>query len=1062
MTNRKKVLLFGPLLWVRKVIVYLLITAIVLGLVLYFIVNSALVVRKVADIYAPDYNITYSRIHGNVVTGVSIEDLAYNNDPLSKHITLKWNPAGLFKKTVMVNTLIIEKANVDTIKALIASFGSAENNQSKEKSSNEPVEIGVKVDHLSLTVEPFVEQGITISDVALKINGTKYTSDSVNVRKLDLKLDTNVTDIILNASLKEGHLNVKKLSIKDVDTLALKTLFVPDSNESSIEAATETNDTEDVLAGPFIPEWVHLDSLDVSLLPLVHDPVDIEELKITGGNAVFDVRKLLLQKADLNVHSSTNLSDIHYETKVKNNKLIGKVDFKPKKALFKLYELPIRREAVGNIVLDLNVSRSMVSSDLQIKMEQILKAGEDDFNLDIENLHINVKYDIEKNSMNAKSDLLLTTPYAKDVLVTNLFTMDDNISYRGEIQAKQIIGVDTKFVKPFNNLQITYEGDMKSISTEINADNLQGTFTSPDFKKAQLHLKNKEALVLNEFIELPAELNQTKANIVIDAPISFEENGSMTAYAKIDSNVLNIDTNISYKEKLIVKAISRIPEESLLRTYSEAVNWDSLSPIKSEVELVKNIVDATLTAGTLNMNAQYDLNTTQVNGKIALDGLNAVLSGKTEEKITVDTKISSINTLMESVKNVYTLGDIPVVKGSAGISIELTKMKTVDVALKSDEIIYEADSKTEHRVSDIDLALNLQDQNVVLKRYALTYAGQKLFSTKPSTVSFEDTSVTIAPLWLNDQLKVEGSYDLKMRQGTIDADADKLHIAHEIIDLDSKVDIKTQLDGNKTSINGEITLLGGNIHYDLTQKTYASDSDIIIVQDMKEKKATPFMDNLSIAVQIKTKEPLVYKKGAVDIKAVVDLSVYKAEYSELMVLGSVEILKGGSYVFEGKKFVLDKSYVHFIGNPNKPLIEASVKYKSLHHLITIMVTGSADSPNINFFSKPALTKEQILSIILFDSEAGAGTNSGQDMMKMMGGAMAKSALSNLGVQLDYLVFGEGSVEVGKKLTDDITIIYVNDEVSSVKLKYRHGKRTESVIGVSEESQSYDIIYKKDF
>ncbi|MBT8344167.1 MAG: translocation/assembly module TamB, partial [Sulfurovum sp.] len=379
------------------------------------------------------------------------------------------------------------------------------------------------------------------------------------------------------------------------------------------------------------------------------------------------------------------------------------------------------------------------------------------------------------------------------------------------------------------------------------------------------------------------------------------------------------------------------------------------------------------------------------------------------------------------------------------------------------KIMYQADRITEHYVNDIDLAVNLEDQKVVLKRYTLTYADQKLFSIKPSTVSFEDTTINIAPLWLNDQLKVEGEYDLKARKGMIDAKAEKLHIAHEIVDLDSNIDIKTILDGNKTSVNGKVILLGGNIHYDLSQKTFASDSDIIIVQDIKEKKENPFMDNLSTSVQIKTEKPLIYKKGDINIKADVDLSVYKAEKSELMVLGSVEILKGGSYSFEGKEFVLDKSYVHFTGNPNKPLLEVSVGYKSLNHLITIMITGSADSPNINFSSKPSLSKEQILSIILFDSEGGAGTNSGEDMMKMMGGAMAKSALSNLGVQLDHLVLGEGnSVEVGKKLTDDITIIYVNDEISSVKLKYEHNKRTESVIEMNEVSQSYDIIYKRDY
>ena len=82
---------------------------------------------------------------------------------------------------------------------------------------------------------------------------------------------------------------------------------------------------------------------------------------------------------------------------------------------------------------------------------------------------------------------------------------------------------------------------------------------------------------------------------------------------------------------------------------------------------------------------------------------------------------------------------------------------------------------------------------------------------------------------------------------------------------------------------------------------------------------------------------------------------------------------------------------------------------------------------------------------------------------MMGGAMAKSALSDLGVQLDHLVLGaSGSVEVGKKLSDNITVIYINGILPVVKVKYKHSEHTESVLGASEESQSYDIIYKKDF
>jgi len=246
-------------------------------------------------------------------------------------------------------------------------------------------------------------------------------------------------------------------------------------------------------------------------------------------------------------------------------------------------------------------------------------------------------------------------------------------------------------------------------------------------------------------------------------------------------------------------------------------------------------------------------------------------------------------------------------------------------------------------------------------------------------------------------------------------------------------------------------------------KTYPSDSDIIIVQDMKNEEASPFMDNLSMLIDVTTKKPLIYKQGPIDIQAKVDLDIHKAEYSELMVLGEVVIVKGGSYTFEGKKFVLDKSNIYFTGNPNKPLLDISVKYKSLNHLITIDISGTPATPNITFSSLPSLSREEILSVILFDSEGGAGTNSGEDMMKMMGGAMAKSALSDMGIKLDHLAIGsDGSMEVGKKLTDKITFIYLNDEIPQVRVKYQHTSHWESVISADEESEAYDIVYKKDF
>jgi len=1066
MSSLKAFFFYGPLLWLRKIVLYSLGSIVILGLVLYFVANSPLVIKKVADTFAPDYNITYSRIYGNALTGIEIDDLAYNKEPLAQHITLRWNPNGLVKKKIIISKLEIEKANVDTIKTLVASLPTDEN-QSKESNTSEPFTFEIAVHHAFLSLESFVEQGVTISSVVLDIKDVVYSNDGLNIASVSLEADSNVTDIVLHAGMKDGKVVVKELNIKEVDTLALQTLFISKNDADNVVSAkkdtTEENMTTEVSADPLIPQWIVIDKLEISLLPLHYDPVDIRSFKVSGSSAVFDVQKLLLQKADIDLNTTTNLSNIIYTTKVKNNKLIGKVNFQPKEKLFELYELPIRHQSVGDIILDLNISEKEVITDLKITMKQLLKAKEDDFNFDIDKLHSYLVYDIKKGSMKVTSNVLVTTPYAKDVFITNLFVMDDNISYSGELHAEEIIGVDAKFVKPLNHLKIQYTGDINSINTKITADNLQGTFVSDDFKKAHLYLETKESLLLREFVELPAELNQTKADLVIDAPLSFEENATLVAYVNLHSNVITMDANISYKENLEIKTVTHIPKESLLRPYSKALKWDSLNPIITDAELKEDRVDVQLHAGTLQTNVNYIFDSKEINATIDLAGLKTLISGNVEEKLKLDTKISSVPSLLKSVESIYTLETLPEVKGSADLSVLISELESVDITLKSPHISYMADKETQHVVDDIYLEVGLDATEIVLKKYQLTYAEQKLFSTNPSTISFVDGNVSISPFWLNDELEIRGLYDTNASHGEVNATAKKLHIEHEIVELDTEIDIKTLLDGNKTSINGKITLLGGNIYYDLGQKTYASDSDVLIVQELKANEASPFMENLSVNVQVETKKPLIYQNGAIDIKAKADMNIHKAELGELMVLGSVEILKGGSYTFEGKRFVFDKSYIYFTGNPNKPLIEAIVNYKSLNHLISITVSGVPDTLNINFSSVPSLSREQILSIILFDSEAGAGTNSGEDMMKMMGGAMAKSALSEIGVQLDHLVLGAGnSVEVGKKLTNEMTIIYINDLIPAVKMKYEHTNRMESVISVDEESQAYDIIYKRDF
>ncbi len=1015
-----------------------------------------MVIQKVADKFAPDYNITYSDIKGNAFTGVEIDDLRFQNKPLAQKITLKWNPNALLDKSIVVTKLEIEEANIDVIKALIASF---DNNES----SDEPFAFTLRLEDIHLSLAPFIQQGIFISKTVLDADKIIYSSDNLVLNDLVLSVDSNVSDIFLKGNLEDQKVVIDELVLKDVDTLALQGIFVIEGNEGNLSMAKEQSDTQKRKSNPLVPKYIRIKKLQSNILSVHYDPVKIKLLTLEAKEIKFDIEKLLVEHGDFDLKGTTNLSNVSYRGKMVDNHLIGKIHLSPNNELFELYNLPIRKEAIGEIEVEFNASRERVVADVKAKAKNILKSKKGEFNLDIDSLLSHVVYTIGTNKFESDSKAMISTPYAKDIVLTNIFVMDNNISYRGEVKAKELSGIDVKFTKPLRDLTLIYRGDVQSIQTLLSSEQLKGSFDSADFKKGQLHLETIKPIILADILELPEELKEAKVNAVVDAPLDFTDMDSIQAKANITSNVVNMDADILYGKILQVKATTFLPQDSLLKAFSKEVKWDALSPLNATVDMKDEYVTLKLKGKALSTDLTYLLESGKVDGEIQVGGLVSNVSGIVQEKFNIDTKITSMKSLDKSISSLYTLEVFPPLEGSADISAVVTDMKSVELSLSSPKLVYKADRTTEHIVNDIQLTTSLDESKAVLKSYKLTYGKQKFFSNKPSLVQMDGDTIRIGSLWLNEALEVVGDYDLKTKQGTLTANADNMHFTHEFADIDGDIDLKTVFNGDKTDVNGNIVLLGGNIKYNLSQKSFATDSDIIIVQDIKKQEASPFMDNLSASIKIDTKKPLVYKQGDVNIQAKVDLSIYKVEHAPLMVLGSVELLEGGTYIFQDKKFVLHKSYVHFTGNPEKPILELKVKYKSMNHLITITVLGAPETPNINFSSSPSLTREQILSVILFDSEAGGDTHSGDDMMKMMGGAMAKSVLSNVGVKLDHLVLGEGnSVEVGKKLTRKITIIYVNDIVSSVKLKYQHSQRTESVIEMSEESQSYDIIYKRDF
>jgi len=1190
------------------------------GFLLFFILllvsivvaaNSSFVIKRVADIVAPDYNITYDDITGNIFTGVKIEGLKYADMRISKQIRFSWNPSKILYKRIAISEICGEDIDVDSVKALIASFPSTENNDT----ASEPFPLVVTVGKVDLSVNPFEMQGVLFRKVHVTTKDIFYASDEVSVENLQLQVDSNVTDLKLHAMLEDGKVTVKSLSltqidsealqamvrptennvtqktsvptekkekqetmnplipkevevvhlsarlkprnyldatvetlkltiddlyadivkmldnkqdalsvgkmlfilksdvgevdivaglqhdtvtlnrvnITKVDTMALKEMFAPDHNETNATESNTTvatdhekreNNNTDREKNHLIPQKIVLQQLHTDILPATFDPVHILAFALDANGVKVDVEKRMVEEGSIDLNGTTNLSNFREKGKIHNNHFNGGIVLTPNQHLFDLYKLPLRKKAIGSINIDFSASQEKVNVRLNAKAKHILVVKSEHnqtgavngdknvteanitkpFNVDINHLIAHVVYSLTEKTLKADANVEVTTPYAKGSTLHTTFSMVDNrMHYEGVLKAGDLQGIDAKIVKPVENLHVTFNGDQKQVHTKIDAVGIKGYFNVPDFTKGgQFHLETKAPVAVGKMVTLPAELNATNLNAVIDVPLNFEQLIPIRGKANIRSNVAHVDLDILYGDTATLKVMTRIPEDSLLKNFDKNIRWSALSPLSTTVKLESETITAKMLSSKLEANMRMKPFDGTVSGKIALAGLITTLKGSAKGDIVIQSDVGSFATLLGTVKEFYAIEELPKVDGKLNLSLKINNKQETFLTMTSPEVIYHADRKTNHVIDNVKVVLGTKDSQIALHSYSLTYNKMTFFANTPSVVAFDKDTMRLGQIWLNDQLKITGELNTKTMQGEIVADAPTFHFAHEMIDLDSRINITTKLNGAATDVKGRVTLLGGDIHYNLGAKSFPSDSDILIVQEMKKKEPSPFMDNLTMHIVVDSEKPLVYKKGDINIEANADMKIMKAINSDPLVLGKLNLVKGGTYDFQGKRFVIKKGDIYFTGDPTKPLLDIEVEYQAENYLITIAVSGSPSVPVINFSSRPSLTREQILSVILFDSEEGAGTNSSKDMMKMMGGAMAKSALANAGVKIDYLALGtDGSMEVGKKITDKITVIYVNDEISSIKMRYRHSPRTESVLKFDEISQSYDIVYRRD-
>ena len=450
----------------KKVLLGSLIFITALLIALWVAVNTPVVVKEVAKRFAPDYAITYREISGNAVDGITIHAPKYKDMLLAKQLTVRLNPAALLEKKISLTKVVIEEGNVTAIEALIGSFG---NDQDKSESS---FSFKVGMEEVQISLLPFAFNDISVSKLNLSATMLAYSEDELDIEALSLSLDSNVTNIVLQGSFEDREVHVTALNIKRVDLPTLQR-YIAGLEKTEQTPTTPLKETSEAF---YLPKSIRVDQLYLNAKPTIVDPLQIQKFNLEARKIMVNLEDRLVEEGSVFLDAQSNLSTIVFKGEVDENTLVGKVALTPHKRLFELSGLPLRKEAFGDIVVDLLANPTNIQADVKANITQILTGNKGEFNIDVDSLQSKVEYRIEEQKLTSDTNVTISTPYAKNILLTNQLKMDHNLTYHGEIYAKEVYGLEENLTEILHDLNVSYQGDDHQLDAKLLSDHLEGSF----------------------------------------------------------------------------------------------------------------------------------------------------------------------------------------------------------------------------------------------------------------------------------------------------------------------------------------------------------------------------------------------------------------------------------------------------------------------------------------------------------------------------------------------------------------------------------------------------------
>ncbi len=1034
---------------------------ILVSTLLLFILAAPQSLRYIVDRATGATMLTYQKISGNLLRTITVHDLRYEGERLAKEAILDWNFRALLRGALKIDDVELHDVDPSVLKRWLDALAKKYRTHQKKETFSMP---SLAISHLSFTTLPYTYEGIKIDRFEIEMRDLYADPEEAHIGSFVVDTLSNHFNITADGSLHRRALHFRHLWIDQIDLAQI----IPTIRRFTAHSTHSPKPTSSrpLLENPHIKS-VRIDDLKATLLPYrIHKQYRLIRGILSAKSVTSDLKRIDAEKLDAD--AEFNVGSAHLSGPVKQTTFLAKGEAYLNQRYFDHSVTPwIDFKGLNPIKVSLKANPYNLMGHISTNTRHLFPKIKKDFDLTVHRLDSNVRFVYRTLNVTVQSDANLSTSIGGPWRLYNYFHFDPSkqIRYQGVLYAPK--WHLSPYLNPLlHQSSVTYRGTLHTLDANLSSPLAHAAFHSDRYARSRLTFATEEISPKTLSLSLPDRLKELKARLEGALEGNLRSPSSLSGRYDLHSNLSDIAGTLSYRHQIQIEANATLPPHHIWSAVDPKIRPKALFPAHIALDYASKKLGVRFDDPLIHARLHYDSAAGNGTLNLATPESNFSIGGDPRHWMTYRFATRSLRTLQRTFAACYRYTPRPL-DGALEVRGSIKEGNTIDATMKGRWLLYEYRPNHFAFAEKIQSDLTYRNGTLHLHNYRFSTwldHDRIFFAHKPSLLKIDAHHLAIDRLWINDQATLRGAYDSDRQKGHLTLKAPRYHYKDREGDFHLSADLSADLERNTTAISGNLTFLDGLVTYTPRKHHYVQDDDIVVVQERQARQR--HHSDLSVDVSIATQKPILYKTPQTEAYFDLDLKFWKERRKELELLGIAKVL-GGSYSEGNKRFELKHGEILFGGPILNPYLNLSATYKGDPYLITVTITGTLESPIMHFSSSPYLSQSDILSYLLFDSTTqdlfNSKTSSSTTALKLLGNTFAKEIVSTFGIKLDRLVLStteEGGlgIEVGKRLSKNVTLIYINDIVSTIKIKYKFSRKLESDITISPESSGIDFLY----